>query len=166
MEESKFLGTGAKFPLQVDPATGRIMTVSGNRAVKESLYLILMTQITERLVRPDFGSDMMNYAFMDTTNTMMSILRRDLTQTIMHNEPRISDVDVETEYRADKGAVIIYVNYLVASTNSRDNLVFPFYLDRGAEPEETTEREPLERVYYDDTTEGPRRRARPLVCLY
>ncbi len=153
MEESKFLGTGAKFPLQVDPATGRIMTVSGNRAVKESLYLILMTQITERLVRPDFGSDMMNYAFMDTTNTMMSILRRDLTQTIMHNEPRISDVDVETEYRADKGAVIIYVNYLVASTNSRDNLVFPFYLDRGAEPEETKEREPLERVYYDDTTD-------------
>ncbi|MBR3538652.1 MAG: GPW/gp25 family protein [Eubacterium sp.] len=152
MADNRFLGTGAKFPLQVDPATGRIMTVSGNRSVKESIYLILMTQITERIVRPDFGSDIMGYAFMDTTNTMMSILRRDLTQTIMQHEPRVSDIRIETEFRSDIGAVIISINYLVAATNNRDNLVFPFYLDRGNDTEEETEIEPLERRYYDDST--------------
>ena len=150
MANNRYLGTGAKFPLQVDPATGRIMTVSGNRAVKESLYLILMTQVTERLVRPDFGSNIMSYAFMDTGTTMMSILRRDLTQTILQQEPRISDIQVETEYRADLGAVIIRINYMVSATNTRDNLVFPFYLDRGSHREEQTEIEPLERIYYDD----------------
>ena len=62
MADSRVLGTGAKFPLQVDPATGRIMTVSGNRSVKESIYLILMTQLTERIVRPDFGSDIIRDA--------------------------------------------------------------------------------------------------------
>ena len=112
MADDKFLGTGAKFPLQVDPATGRIMTVSGNRTVKEAIYLILMTQVTERLVRPDFGSDIMSYAFMDTTTTMMSILRRDITQTLLSQEPRISDISVETDYRSDMGAVIISINYL------------------------------------------------------
>ena len=117
MADSRVLGTGAKFPLQVDPATGRIMTVSGNRSVKESIYLILMTQLTERIVRPDFGSDIMNYAFMDTTTTMMSILRRDLTQTIMQHEPRISDVSIDTEFRSDIGAVIININYLVSTIN-------------------------------------------------
>lgn len=152
MADSRFLGTGAKFPLQVDPATGRIMTVSGNRAVKESLYLILMTQVTERLVRPDFGSDIMNYAFMDTSTTMMSILKRDLMQTILQQEPRISDVSIDTEYRADRGAVIININYMVSATNSRDNLVFPFYLDRGGNTPEETEIEPLERIYYDEDT--------------
>ena len=150
MADNRFLGEGAKFPLQVDPATGRIMTVSGNRAVKESLYLILMTQVTERLVRPDFGSNIMSYAFMDTGTTMMSILQRNLTQTILQQEPRISDVQVETEYRADMGAVIIHINYMVSATNTRDNLVFPFYLDRGSHTEEPAEIEPLERVYYDD----------------
>ncbi len=131
MANDKFLGTGMKFPPQVDPATGRFITVSGNQAVKESLYLILMTQTTERLVRPDFGSDIMGYTFMDTNTTMMSILRRDLTQTILAQEPRISDIDIETDYRQEKGAIIINIDYMVSDTNTRDNLVFPFYLDRG-----------------------------------
>ena len=151
MADNRFLGTGAKFPLQVDPATGRIMTVSGNRSVKESIYLILMTQVTERLVRPDFGSDIMSYAFMDTTTTMMSILRRDLTQTIMQHEPRVSNISIETEFRSDMGAVIININYVVSASNTRDNLVFPFYLDKGSSTEEDTEIEPVERRYYDDS---------------
>ncbi|MBQ6968582.1 MAG: GPW/gp25 family protein [Lachnospiraceae bacterium] len=128
-----YLGTGCKFPLQIDPATGRFMTVSGNQSVKESLYLILMTQRTERLVRPSFGSNMMDYTFMDTGTTMMSILKRDLSETILEQEPRISDLEIETQYRERQGAVIISINYRVAGSNTRDNLVFPFYLDRGAE---------------------------------
>lgn len=127
------MGTGCKFPLQIDPATGRFMTVSGNQSVKESLYLILMTQRTERLVRPSFGSNMMDYTFMDTGTTMMSILKRDLSETILEQEPRISDLEIETQYRERQGAVIISINYRVAGSNTRDNLVFPFYLDRGAE---------------------------------
>jgi len=150
MADERFLGTGAKFPLQVDPATGRIMTVSGNRTVKESIYLILMTQLTERLVRPNFGSDIMNYAFMDTSTTMLSILRRDISQTLLQQEPRIADLNIETEYREERGAVIVHIDYVVTATNTRDNLVFPFYLDRGGYSEEESELEPLERRYYDE----------------
>ena len=148
MAEKKFLGTGMKFPPQIDPATGGFVTVSGNQAVKESLYLILMTQTTERLVRPDFGSNIMTYTFMDTGTTMMSIFRRNITETIMSQEPRISELDVDLEYRENQGAIIISINYLVASTNKRDNLVFPFYLERGGE-EETAENESYE-DYYDE----------------
>ena len=151
MAEKKFLGTGMKFPPQIDPATGRFVTVSGNQAVKESLYLILMTQITERLVRPDFGSNIMSYTFMDTGTTMLSIFRRNITETIMSQEPRISDIDVDLEYRENQGAIIISINYMVASTNKRDNLVFPFYLDRGGEVEE--KEEPEEAYYYSGEEE-------------
>ncbi len=141
-----------KFPPQIDPATGRFITVSGNKAVKESLYLILMTQTTERLVRPSFGSEIMSYTFMDTGTTMMSIFRRNITETILAQEPRISDVDVSMEYRENQGAIIISINYLVAATNSRDNLVFPFYLDRGQNLDEG-ENEELEPDYDDETDE-------------
>lgn len=140
-----------KFPPQIDPATGRFVTVSGNKAVKESLYLILMTQTTERLVRPGFGSEIMTYTFMDTGTTMMSIFKRNITETILSQEPRISDVDVDMEYRESQGAIIISINYLVSSTNSRDNLVFPFYLDRGQEPEETETAGAAD--YYDESGE-------------
>ena len=131
MADTKFLGTGCKFPVEIDPATGRFLTVSGNRSVKESIYLILMTQRTERLVRPSFGSDIMNFTFMDTGTTMMSILRRDIAQTIMDNEPRVADIDVTTEYRDKQGVIYINLEYLVRDTNTRDNMVFPFYLDNG-----------------------------------
>ncbi|MCR5748238.1 MAG: GPW/gp25 family protein [Lachnospiraceae bacterium] len=130
MADNRFLGTGMKFPPQIDPATGKFVTVSGNQVVKEAIYLILMTQMTERFVRPNFGSNIMSYAFMDTGTTMMSILRTSISQTILEQEPRISDLDIETEYRANQGAIIINLNYMVSATNTRDNLVFPFYLDR------------------------------------
>lgn len=136
-----------KFPPQIDPATGRFRTVSGDQTVKESLYLILMTQTTERLVRPDFGSEIMTYTFMDTSTTMLSIFRRNLTETIMSQEPRISDVDIGLEFRESQGAIIISINYTVAATHSRGNLVFPFYLDRGQEAEENAE--PEEAYYYN-----------------
>ncbi len=136
MADNRYLGTGCKFPISVDPATGRFMTVSGNQSVKESLYLILMTQKTERLVRPEFGSDIMGFTFMDTSVTMMSILKRDITTTIMKQEPRISDVEITTEFRERQGVVLINIDYMVAGSNTRDNMVFPFYLDRGAADEE------------------------------
>ena len=148
---NSFLGTGMKFPPEIDLATGRFKTVSGNQAVKEALYLILMTQRTERIVRPGFGSDIMGYAFMDTGSTMLSIFRRNITQTILEQEPRISDVDVTTEYRENEGVIIINVDYLVSSTNTRDNLVFPFYLNSvEEEPAEDTEKETIPVSFYDE----------------
>ena len=132
-EEKLFLGKGCKFPPQVDPATGRFVTSSGNQSVKESLYLILMTQRTERITRPDFGSDILSFTFMDTGATMLSILRRNITQTILSQEPRIAEVEVNTDYREEQGMILIDIDYLVTDTNTRDNLVFPFYLDRADE---------------------------------
>ena len=138
MANDKFVGTGMKFPPQIDPATGRFMMVSGNQVVKEALYIILMTQVTERFARPDFGSNIMSYTFMDTGSTALTMLRTELTQTILSQEPRISDLDVDTEYRDSQGAIIISINYVVTATNTRDNLVFPFYLDRADESENET----------------------------
>ena len=148
---NSFLGTGMKFPPEIDLATGRVKTVSGNQAVKEALYLILMTQRTERFVRPGFGSDIMSYAFLDTGSTMLSIFRRNITQTILDQEPRISDVDVTTELRENEGMIIINVDYLVSATNTRDNLVFPFYLNTvEEEPVDNTDGETIPASYYDE----------------
>ena len=133
--DDKFLGTGMKFPPEIDMATGRFKTVSGNQSVKESIYLILMTRRTERFVRPSFGSDIMNYTFMDTGTTMLSIFRRNITQTLLDEEPRIGDIEVNTEYKEGDGVIMVYIDYTVSATNTRENMVFPFYLNSGEEEE-------------------------------
>ena len=131
-----FLGSGMKFPPSINPATGRFEVSKGAASVKESVYLILMTQKTERWIRPEFGSSLMSYTFMDTGATMLNIMAREIANDIMSQEPRIGDVDIKIDANTKPGCLIIYIDYLIRETNVRDNLVFPFYLDTTWEEEE------------------------------
>lgn len=128
MDERSFLGKGIKFPIKVNPATGRFVLSDGAASVKESIYLILMTQKQERWIRPDFGSRIFSYTFMDTSYTRLNMMARELEETILSQEPRISRVDIKVDPQLEKGCLIINISYLIAETNTRDNLVFPFYL--------------------------------------
>lgn len=138
-----FLGSGMKFPPQIDPATGRFRTAKEEESVRESIYLILMTQKTERWVRPDFGSSLMSYTFMDTGTTMLNMVSREIAGDLMTQEPRISDVDIRIDAASKPGTLMIYIGYTVRDTNVRDNLVFPFYLDTAWEEQEEGQ-EPME----------------------
>ncbi len=143
-----YLGVGMKFPPQIDPATGRVMTVSEDRSVKESIYLILMTRKTERLVRPWFGSQIDNYAFMDTGYTVLTMMSRELRTLIIEQEPRLSDVNIDIEPQLDNGRLIINIGFEVAGSYTRDSLVFPYYLENAVE-EEADEFAPQEDFYED-----------------
>ena len=132
-----FLGNGMKFPPQIDPATGRIVMASDAESVKESVYLILMTQRSERFTRPDFGTDLLSYSFMDVSNTSISLMSYRLSEALMNQEPRIGEVSITAEDISKGGVLVINVEYTIRATNVRDNLVFPFYLN--AEPVEETE---------------------------
>ncbi len=145
--EPTFLGTGVAFPPQIDPATGRFKMCSGSQSVKESIYLILMTQVTERLTRPNFGTETASYVFMDVSLTELTIMRRDLTNSILRQEPRVSSVDITTDMQAQQGYILISIDYTLAANNQRDNLVFPFYLN--AEPEPSDEEEYYEPAIID-----------------
>ena len=133
MSNRAFLGAGMKFPPQIDPGTGRFAVSSREQSVRESVYLILMTHQGERWLEPGFGSRMMSYAFMDTSPTTMRILSDELRDMLLRQEPRISEVDVEVDPETREGCLLVSITYTVAATNTRDNLVFPFYLNAARE---------------------------------
>ena len=133
MNNRAFLGVGMKFPPQIDPGTGRFAVSTGERSVRESVYLILMTNRGERWLEPGFGSQMMSYTFMDTSPTMLRMMSDELREMLLKQEPRISDVDIEVNPEVKDGCLLISINYTVAATNQRDNLVFPFYLNAARE---------------------------------
>ncbi|MBQ3105173.1 MAG: GPW/gp25 family protein [Lachnospiraceae bacterium] len=135
MADRAFLGKGMKFPPQVNLATGRFVVSSEEESVKESIYLILMTQKTERFIRPEFGCNLMDYAFMDINLTSVSMLERNLTDEILLQEPRVSDVEIMTDADTKPGCLIVNISYTIIGSNVRDNLVFPFYLDAVTEDE-------------------------------
>lgn len=152
MPDKKFLGSGMKFPPQINEATGRFMTSSAEQSVKESIYLILMTQRTERFARPGYGSNLMSYTFMDTNITELNMMKRDLTEQILTQEPRVGDVEITTDTQTKDGCLIVNIDYVVSETNQRDNLVFPFYLNAEVE-EEVYEPEQYESEQYDSERE-------------
>lgn len=127
--QQQFLGTGMKFPPQIDPGTGRFALSTGAQSVKESVYLILMTNIGERWLEPTFGSQLMSYTFMDTSITMLSLISDNIREFILSQEPRISDVDININSEAREGCLIINIDYTISATNTQDNLVFPFFLN-------------------------------------
>lgn len=133
MNNRAFLGVGMKFPPQIDPGTGRFALSARERSVRESVYLILMTNRGERWLEPGFGSQMMSYTFMDTSPTMLRMMSDELREMLLKQEPRISDVDIEVDPEVKDGCLLISINYTVAATNQRDNLVFPFYLNAARE---------------------------------
>lgn len=144
MDDRDFYGQGMKFPPQVNPATGRFIMAAGAQSIRESLYLILMTRRGERWLEPDFGSNMMGYTFIDTSPTMLGVMKSDLTRTILQQEPRVSAADVAISHTANSGVLRIDITYTLAETNEVDNMVFPFYLN--AAPPDEEEPAPLEEV--------------------
>lgn len=128
-ENKSYLGSGLKFPLQVNKATGRAVMSNAEQSVKESVYIILMTQKGERFARRDFGSRLLSYTFMDTSITRINMMAREIERTILEQEPRISNVDVDVEPRLDKGCLIVKINYVVAADHTSGSLVFPFFLN-------------------------------------
>lgn len=143
MPDNSFLGRGMKFPPQINKATGRFVTSENEVSVKEAVYIILMTQKSERWLRPEFGSNLMSYTFMDTNETMLNLMANQIRRDIVNGEPRVRDVNIHIEPEIKKGCLIVHIDYTVVETSTRDNLVFPFYLNVTAEGDENEGNEGL-----------------------
>ena len=111
MEEKSNGYRGMKFPPQVNPATGCFLVSEGEENVKESIYLILMTQKSERFIRPDFGSSTLSYPFTDPAPTRLHMIERDVKQTILLQEPRVSDVTATARYDGKNQSIVLEVDY-------------------------------------------------------
>ncbi len=125
--DEKFLGQGIKFPLQVNRATGKIVMSKESESIKESIYLILKTQKSERFGRYDFGSRLSDYAFMDLTTTWITVMTNEIREDILSQEPRISDVNISVDSQSSKDSLLVYIEYNIIAENKKENLVFPYY---------------------------------------
>lgn len=130
--EKAFLGTGWSFPLTVDAQTGRIMTVSQEEDIEQSIRIILSTRIGERVMQPEFGCEIHKFIFASIQENELAEIRRCVTEALRRWEPRVINVEVTTDTSAlSNGKLILNLSYVVRSTNIPYNLVFPFYIQEG-----------------------------------
>lgn len=131
-EEPSFLGTGWAFPPEFNNHSATARTVSGEDDVHESLHILFSTQLKERVLRSDFGCDMTAMLYESITTTLLTKIKGLIENAILLYEPRIDLLHVEfhTENTLD-GVINIEITYLIRTTNSRKNFVYPYYLEEG-----------------------------------
>jgi len=126
----EFLGTGWRFPLLPDESGGLAYT-SGEANVEQSLRILLLTRLGERVMRPDYGSEAPRLVFAPGSEQYLRLLESTVRTAVRDFEPRVELIEVRAETEpADESRVTVSIDYRVRPTNSRLNLVFPFYLDR------------------------------------
>lgn len=134
MNGRAFLGRGVKFPLQIDPGTGRLAMVDQEEDIREAIGIILNTVQGERVMRPEFGSNVIDYVFAPASSSTRHSLAQEVREQLLYQEPRIVDLEVECgEMDRVSGTILIHVSYTVRSTNNRYNQVYPFYVTEGSE---------------------------------
>ena len=134
INNNKFLGTGLKFPVGVNKVTGRFEMSSNEEDIKESIYIILMTQKGERLLLPNFGSNVNDYVFEVMDETNLTLMSNNIKTSIEMYEKRIKDLDINVVIdKNQQGKLILDIRYKIAENNLPGNVVFPFYLQEGDE---------------------------------
>jgi phage baseplate assembly protein W len=126
--DASFLGNGWQFPILPD-SSGNLGYVSGDDNVKQSLALLLQTQLNERVMRPTFGCAAPSYIFAPGSLLFQNLLKETVSDALALWEPRVDvlSVDVETD-PDDPSQVTVSVSCRVRASNSPLNLVYPFYL--------------------------------------
>jgi hypothetical protein len=123
---------GWGFPVGVTDA-GQIDRAHGEDAIREAIWLILSTAKGERVMRPEFGCGIHDLVFAVGNATTAGMVARQVRQALILWEPRVEVVDVQVAPEPGAPAVLlIRIEYRVRSTNNVFNLVYPFYLERGA----------------------------------
>jgi|TARA_B110000503_G_scaffold137196_1_gene220988 phage baseplate assembly protein W len=132
VDKKSFLGTGWSFPPTFNKYTKSVNLVTGEEDVIESIKIILFTNLGERVMRPDFGSDVKGYTFKSMDSVAINQLNRTVERALKRHEPRINlnQVNFDTS-NATEGTLLINLDYTIKSVNIRTNVVFPFYLKEG-----------------------------------
>jgi uncharacterized protein len=128
--DNPFVGKGWRFPILPD-ASGGLGYVEGDANVEQSLKVLLLTQLGERVMRADFGSRAPRSVFSPASVQYLSLLETTIREAVRDWEPRVDLLKVlaELDPKDEHGTrVIVSVGYLVRQTNTRKNLVFPFYV--------------------------------------
>ena len=130
--QESFLGRGWSFPPAFSATNHNLEMVSEVEDIQQSLYLLISTIPGERIMNPAYGCDLHKFVFRPISSSTQSEIIATISRAILLFEPRIKLANITVNVVSiDPGILHIVVDYLIIKTNSRSNMVYPFYLQQG-----------------------------------
>ena len=123
-----FLGKGLRFPVSLN-LSGGVSSSALEENVRQSLFVILGTAPGERVMRPEFGCEIHDLMF--APNNLITAARAQIycEEAILKFEPRVARVTCAATPNPDEpNRLDVRIEYVIAGSNDKRNLVFPFYL--------------------------------------
>lgn len=128
--DEQFLGKGWAFPLTFENQGRTVRMATAEDDIRQSLTILLATNLGERVMRPTFGWKRDAVMFEALSTSFAAYLKRELETAILFYESRIELNQITFDSLASQGGRLdIRLDYTIRATNTRSNLVYPFYLD-------------------------------------
>jgi phage baseplate assembly protein W len=127
-DEQQFLGRGWAFPVTFGNQGRSVVMADAEEDIRQSLGILLSTRMGERVLNPTFGWKRDALMFEPLSTSFGAYLVREIETAILFFESRIELNRVSFENAPDQqGLILIRLDYTVRTTNTRTNLVYPFY---------------------------------------
>lgn len=130
--DTQFLGTGWAFPPSFDWRSKEATLVSQVEDIEQSLRILLGTVPGERLMQPAYGCGLKRMVFETLNDSTATEIRDIVAKAILFFEVRITLHGVDLDWSGIAGGLLLLkLDYTVRTTNTRTNMVYPFYLREG-----------------------------------
>lgn len=135
MKESKsFLGRGWSFPPEFNRGTQAVRLLEDEADIESSLEILLSTRLGERVMLPKYGCNLDELLFKPLNLTVKTYVIDLIKTAILYYEPRIDVTKIDIDPSDERnGVLLINIEYIIRTTNSRKNMVYPYYKEEGNE---------------------------------
>ncbi len=128
-KDTSFLGRGWAFPPGFSRKSKTVITVAEDEDIQQSLAILLSTYLGERVMQPRYGCNLQHVVFEKPDKTTITYLRDTIETAIIYHEPRIKLIEITVSDQVDQeGKISFMITYLIRTTNTRSNMVYPHYL--------------------------------------
>ena len=116
------MSRGIAFPPRIGP-DGRVAWSSGVQNVRESIRIILQTNLQERIMRPNFGGGLEQFLYESNTLATRTQIEERTRRALARWEPRAAVDEVSAETMPDEpSAVELTIAYTVRETGTREQV--------------------------------------------
>jgi phage baseplate assembly protein W len=113
-------------------ATGSIAMVEGAASVRQSILLLLSIKTGERLMRPEYGTDLQRLIFSPNDDTTAGLAIHYVTKAVARWEPRAEIVQVLASRNPQRDSLLdLTLEYRLRATGATGQLAFSLDLTGG-----------------------------------
>jgi uncharacterized protein len=122
LDEGKLFGRGIGFPPRIN-ANGRWTWSSGAENIRQSIQIILQTELGERLMLPSFGAALKKQLFQPNTVKTHSLIEETISNALTRWERRIKVTSVEVIADPKQANTVwVTLRYKLVTTQAKDQL--------------------------------------------